>query len=135
MTPSIPVEHILHRAPERARAAYTNLVAHPQSFFDGMTGWSCTLIQQKDLADEMGCSLRTTERALADLRELGLARVLAWPHARTETQVRVTDVTLSSVFGPVREFQERMNAEQLVDEAVRMLLAEWRSFEEEMRME
>jgi hypothetical protein len=132
MIAEIPVDEILARVPERARTAYTNLVTHKDSRFDENTGWSCAYITQQDLADEMKVCLRTATRALSDLRAIGLVRVLAWPGAQTETQVRVGNVPIASVFGPIRMAQERMPHHQLVDCAIRLLVKENRHLEEHM---
>ena len=132
MSLEIPVDEILARAPERARTAYTNLVTHRESRYDAHTGWSCAYITQQDLADEMDRSLRTATRALNDLRRIGLVRILAWPGARTETQVRVGPVAIASVFGPIRQAQEQMPHHQLVDCAIRLLVQSNRELEETM---
>lgn len=130
MSLEIPVDEILARVPERARAAYTNLVTHKDSRYDQNTGWSCAYITQQGLAEEMRVCLRTATRALSDLRTIGLVRVLAWPGAQTETQVRVGHIPIASVFGPVRLAQEQMPHHQLVDCAIRLLVKENRQLEE-----
>jgi len=132
MSLEIPVDEILARVPERARTAYTNLVTHQESRYDENTGWSCAYITQQDLADEMKVCLRTATRALSDLRAIGLVRVLAWPGAKTETQVRVGAVPIGSIFGPIRMAQEQMPHHQLVDCAIRMLVKTNRQLEEDM---
>lgn len=132
MKSEIPVDEILARVPERARTAYTNLVTHKDSRYDQATGWSCAYLTQQDLADEMQVCLRTATRAVSDLRDMGLVRVLPWPGARTETQVRVGPVPIASVFGPIRIEQERMLPHQLVDLAIGLLLAENRRMEDLM---
>lgn len=132
MSLEIPVEEILARVPERARSAYTNLVTHQESKYDEHTGWSCAYLTQQDLADEMRVCLRTATRAVSDLRGIGLVRVLVWPGARTETQVRVSSIPVASVFGPVRLVQEQMPHHQLVDCAIRLLVNENRELEESM---
>lgn len=120
----IAVDEILARVPERARTAYTNLVTHTESRYDANTGWSCAYLTQQALADEMDVCLRTATRAVSDLRRIGLVRVLVWPGAKTETQVRVGSVPVASVFGPVRMAQEQMPHHQLVDCAIRILVKE-----------
>ncbi|MFC9505389.1 helix-turn-helix domain-containing protein [Streptomyces sp. NPDC057002] len=132
MTLDIPVEEILARVPERARVAYTNLVTHRDSRFDEKTGWSCAYITQDALACEMGVSLRTTTRALSDLRRFGLVRVLAWPGAETETQIRVSSVSVASPFGPIRMAQEQLPHHKLVDCAIALLVKSNRELEENM---
>ncbi|MFV0135478.1 hypothetical protein ACLGIH_20040 [Streptomyces sp. HMX87] len=132
MSLEIPVDAILARVPERAKAAYTNLVTHAESRYDENTGWSCAYLTQQDLADEMKVCLRTATRAVSDLRAIGLVRVLAWPGAKTETQIRVGDVPVASVFGPVRMAQEHMPHHQLVDCAISLLVKENRRLEEEL---
>lgn len=127
----IPVDEILDRAPDRARLAYTNLVTHAESRYDEYTGWSCAYLTQQDLADEMKVCLRTATRAVSDLRSVGLVRVLAWPGARTETQIRISDVAVASPFGPVRMEQRRMPHHQLVDCAIHLLLETNRRLEED----
>lgn len=130
MSLEIPVDEILARVPERARTAYTNLVTHKSSRYDQDTGWSCAYVTQQDLADEMKVCLRTATRALSDLRTIGLVRVLAWPGAQTETQVRVGSVCVESPFGLIRMEQERMPHHQLVDCAIRMLVKANRMLED-----
>jgi DNA-binding transcriptional regulator LsrR (DeoR family) len=132
MSLEIAVDEILARVPERARSAYTNLVTHAESRYDEATGWSCAYLTQQDLADEMHVCLRTATRAVSDLRRMGLVRVLAWPGAKTETQVRVGSVPVASVFGPVRLAQENMPHHQLVDCAIRILVKENRELEGEL---
>lgn len=119
----IAVEDILSRAPERARAAYTNLVTNAESHYDGQTGWSCAYITQQALADEMFVCLRTATRAIRDLRDVGLVRVLTWPGARTETQVRIDSVDISSPFGPVQAALVRSPKQHLIDKAIAQLVA------------
>lgn len=130
MNLEIPVDEILARVPERARNAYTNLVTHAESRYDEATGWSCAYLTQQDLADEMKVCLRTATRAVTDLRGIGLVRVLAWPGARTETQIRVGHVPVASVFGPIRLAQEQMPHHQLVDCAIHILVSENHRLEE-----
>ncbi|MFF8283355.1 hypothetical protein ACF06W_11600 [Streptomyces albus] len=119
----VPVEDILQRLPERARLAYTSLLTNADSLYDGDTGWSCAYITQQALADEMYVCLRTATRAIRDLRFSGLVRVLAWPGARTETQVRVASVDVSSPFGPVQSELRHCTKHQLVDRAIQQLRA------------
>lgn len=126
----IPVEEILERAPERARIAYTNLITHEESMYDQNSGWSCAYLTQQQLADEMRVCLRTATRAVSDLRGIGLVRVLAWPGAATETQIRVSDIAVASPFGPVQMEQKLMPHHQLVDCAIRLLLESNRKLEE-----
>ncbi|MGW3860284.1 hypothetical protein ACWEDZ_02200 [Streptomyces sp. NPDC005047] len=128
----IAVDEILARVPDRARIAYTNLVTHKDSRFDENTGWSCAYLTQQDLADEMRVCLRTATRAVSDLRRFGLVRVLAWPGAQTETQIRVGHVSVASPFGPVRTVQERLPHYRLVDEAISLLVASNRELEENL---
>ncbi|MFH9731890.1 hypothetical protein [Streptomyces sp. NPDC017260] len=128
----IPVDEILERAPDRARIAYTNLITHHGSRFDEHTGWSCAYLTQQELADEMKVCLRTATRAVSDLRGVGLVRVLVWPGAQTETQIRVGDIAVASPFGPVRMEQKRMPHHQLVDCAIRLLLESNRRLEEDL---
>lgn len=125
----IPVDEILLRVPERAHRAYTNLVVHEETLFDRFTGWSRASITQQQLAEEMECSLRTAERAICDLRRYGLARVLAWPGTRTETQVRVSDVSIGSPFGPLRKIQAARPRHLLVDDAINHLVEHNRRIE------
>ena len=131
MSLEIPVDEILARVPERARAAYTNLVTHKDSRYDQSTGWSCAYITQQDLADEMSVCLRTATRALSDLRAIGLVRVLAWPGALTETQIRIDPVSVASPFGLIRMEQAEMPHHQLVNCAIGMLVRANRRLEEE----
>ncbi|WP_411087773.1 hypothetical protein [Streptomyces sp. 061-3] len=125
----IAVEDILGRAPERARLAYTSLVTNTESHYDGGTGWSCAYITQQRLAEEMFVCLRTATRAIRDLRDVGLVRVLAWPGARTETQVRIDSVDISSPFGPVQAALVRSPKQQQVDKAIAQLVAQNRELE------
>lgn len=129
---AVAVEHILHRLPERARSAYTALVTHPQSRFDALTGCSCAYITQAQLAEEMGCSLRTAKRAVADLQDVGVVRVLAWAGATTEVIVRVTDIVFDSAFGPVQLHLASLTADELADRAIRLLINQWAAFDEEL---
>lgn len=122
MSLDIAVDEILARVPERARNAYTNLLTHKDTRYDEATGWSCAYVTQQRLADEMKVSLRTATRAVNDLRRIGVLRVHVWPGAVTETQVRVSDVPVASVFGPVRMEQRLMPHQQLVDWAIRLLV-------------
>lgn len=125
----IAVEDILSRAPERARLAYTSLVTNAESRYDGQTGWSCAYITQQALADEMFVCLRTATRAIRDLRDVGLVRVLSWPGARTETQVRIDAVDISSPFGPVQAALVRSPKQHLIDKAIAQLRAQNRELE------
>lgn len=125
----ISVEDILCRVPARARLAYTFLVTNAKSRYDADTGWSCAYITQQALADEMYVCLRTATRAIRDLRTHGLVRVLAWPGARTETQVRVDSVDISSPFGPIQAALTRAPKRQLVDKAIAQLVAQNRELE------
>ncbi|MET8342442.1 hypothetical protein [Streptomyces microflavus] len=117
------MEDILSRAPERARSAYTNLVTNAESHYDGQTGWSCAYITQQALAEEMFVCLRTATRAIRDLRDVGLVRVLTWPGARTETQIRIDSVDISSPFGPVQAALVRSPKQHLIDRAIAQLVA------------
>ncbi|MET9360365.1 hypothetical protein ABZX93_05600 [Streptomyces sp. NPDC006632] len=125
----IAVEDILSRAPERARDAYTSLVTNTESRYDAETGWSCAYITQQALADEMFVCLRTATRAIRDLRNVGLVRVLAWPGARTETQVRIDSVDISSPFGPVQAALMRSPKQHLIDKAIAQLVSTNRELE------
>ncbi|MFE5853223.1 hypothetical protein ACFQ61_08375 [Streptomyces sp. NPDC056500] len=125
----IAVEEILEHVPERARIAYTYLVTSAKSEYDQETGWSCAYITQQALADEMYVCLRTTTRAIRDLKDAGLVRVLSWPGARTETQVRIDDIDVSSPFGPINADQERQPRHVLVQQAIAQLLAHNRELE------
>jgi hypothetical protein len=107
-------------------------VTHSETRFDAETGWSCAYMTQQDLADEMRVCLRTATRAMKDLREFGLVRVLVWPGARTETQVRVGHVSVASPFGPMQAAQRRLPHHQLVDTAISVLLQDNRQYEERM---
>ncbi|WNI17605.1 hypothetical protein [Actinacidiphila sp. ITFR-21] len=129
--PELPVsvEDILGRAPERARLAYTSLVTNADSRYDAETGWSCAYITQQALADEMYVCLRTATRAVRDLRDIGLVRVLSWPGARTETQVRIASVDISSPFGPVQAALAGSSKQQLIDKAISQLVATNRELE------
>ncbi|MGW1180127.1 hypothetical protein [Streptomyces drozdowiczii] len=109
--------------------AYTNLVTNAESRYDADSGWSCAYITQQALADEMYVCLRTATRAVKDLRTCGLVRVLAWPGAHTETQVRIASVDISSPFGPVQAALLRTPRPQLVDKAIAQLLAQNRELE------
>lgn len=125
----IAVEDILSRAPERARLAYTSLVTNAESRYDGQTGWSCAYITQQALAEQMFVCLRTATRAIRDLRDVGLVRVLSWPGARTETQVRIDSVDVSSPFGPVQAALVRSPKTHLVDKAIAQLCSQNRELE------
>ena len=125
----IAVEDILCRVPDRARLTYTFLLTNSESRYDADTGWSCAYITQQALADEMYVCLRTATRAIRDLRTHGLVRVLAWPGARTETQVRVDSVDISSPFGPVQAALTRTPKQQLIDKAIAQLVAQNRELE------
>ncbi|MFJ4739059.1 hypothetical protein [Streptomyces sp. NPDC088775] len=120
----IAVEDILCRAPERARHAYTTLVTNAESRYDGETGWSCAYITQQALADDMFVCLRTATRAIRDLRDVGLVRVLSWPGSRTETQIRIASIDISSPFGPVQAALVRSPKQHLVDKAIAQLVAQ-----------
>ncbi|MFE4527089.1 hypothetical protein ACFRMO_07810 [Streptomyces anulatus] len=126
----IAVEEILARVPARARTAYTNLITHENTRYDADTGWSCAYVTQQGLADDMKVSLRTATRAVNDLRRIGVLRVHVWPGAVTETQVRVSDVPVASIFGPVRMAQRQMPHQQLVDWAIRLLVQQNCEFED-----
>lgn len=126
----VSVEDILNRLPARARLAYTNLVTSAESRYDADSGWSCAYITQQALADEMYVCLRTATRAVKDLRTHGLVRVLAWPGSRTETQVRVASIDVSSPFGPIQAALTRASKQHLIDTAVAQLLAQNRQLEE-----
>ena len=132
MSLEIPVDEILARVPARARTAYTNLITHEETRYDEDTGWSCAYLTQQDLADEMRVCLRTATRAVSDLRSIGLVRVLAWPGAQTETQIRVRSIPVESPFGLIRMEQERMPHHQLVDCAIGMLVKANRALEEHL---
>lgn len=119
---SISVERILARSTERARLFYTHMLTMPGAMMDFESGWSCSYMTQQCVADDLGYSVTTAERALRDLRELGICRILPWPGAATETQLRVADIRLSSPFGPAMRF---LAAEDLVDAAVHLLHREW----------
>jgi hypothetical protein len=134
MTAPISVDEILDRVPLRAQVAYTYLLTHTETNFDQVTGWSYALMGQDDLATEMECSPTTVKRALADLRGVGLVRVLAWPGARTETHVRVADVSVDSVFGPVQSLRDGMHRGMQVDLAIGLLIRQWNEFEAEIRV-
>ncbi|MGW3272800.1 hypothetical protein ACWDFH_15185 [Streptomyces kronopolitis] len=126
----ISVEDILSRAPERARLAYTSLVTNAESRYDAETGWSCAYITQQALAEEMFVCLRTATRAIRDLRNVGLVRVLTWPGAQTETQIRIDSVDISSPFGPVQASLVRSPKQHLIDKAITQLVAQNRELEE-----
>jgi hypothetical protein len=117
----VTIDDILQRVPDRAQLAYTNLITHRDSVFDDATGWSYAYLTQRELACEMGVAYRTAQRALVDLREVGLVRVLAWPTAQTETHIRVADIDISSVFGPIRAMQEQLPREEQIDWAIQQL--------------
>jgi hypothetical protein len=125
----VSVEDILSRLPQRARLAYTNLVTSAESRYDADSGWSCAYVTQQGLADEMYVCLRTATRAIRDLRTHGLVRVLAWPGSRTETQVRIASVDISSPFGPIQAALNRAPKQQLVDTAIAQLVAQNRELE------
>jgi hypothetical protein len=129
---TVAVDQILNRLPERARLAYTALITHPDSRLDEMTGCSYAYITQMQLADEMGCSLRTTARAVSDLQEVGLAKVMAWAGATTEVAVRVTDIQVTSAFGPIQILIAAMPPGEIVDHAIHLLLRHWAAFDEEL---
>ncbi|MEV6310005.1 hypothetical protein AB0M10_15570 [Streptomyces sp. NPDC051840] len=126
----VAVEDILARTPERAQMAYTNLVTSATTQYDAESGWSCAYITQQALADEMFVCLRTATRAIRDLREVGLVRLLVWPGAKTETQIRVAPVDISSPFGPVQAELARAPRQQLVERAITQLMAQNRRLEE-----
>ncbi|WP_329147291.1 hypothetical protein OIU91_16880 [Streptomyces sp. NBC_01456] len=98
-------------------------MTNAESHYDGQTGWSCAYITQQALADEMFVCLRTATRAIRDLRDVGLVRVLTWPGARTETQVRIDSVDISSPFGPVQAALVRSPKQHLIDKAIAQLVA------------
>lgn len=134
MPAPISVYDILVRVPVRAQEAYTCLLVHTETNFDPITGWSYAYIGQDDLAAEMDCSATTAKRALSDLRNVGLARVLAWPGARTETHLRVADIRIDSVFGPMQLFHEALPRGMQVDLAIGFLLRQWGELELEYRV-
>lgn len=121
----VPVSAILQRVPERAQGAYHVLTRHPETQVDRVTGWAYSYLPQEALAHLMDASLRTATRAVADLRAVGLVRVLTWPGATTETCLRIGDIEVpGSIFGPLRQMQ---NADpgSCVELAVAKLLREW----------
>lgn len=125
MPQSVPVAAILQRVPQRARDTYHALLAHSGTRYDRVTGWAYAYIPQEELAGFMGCGLRTVTRAVADLRGVGIARVLSWPGATTETSLRVDDIPVElSVFGPLRLMQ-LTNDSVTVDQAVAKLIQEY----------
>jgi hypothetical protein len=122
---AVPVSAILQRVPERARAAYSALTLHPDTQEDWVTGWAYSYLSQDALAQLLGASLRTATRAVADLRAVGLMRVLTWPGASTETSLRIGDVSVpESVFGPVRMMQA-IDPAFPVDQAIAQLCREY----------
>lgn len=126
MSENVPVTAILQRVPVRARAAYAALASHTDTQHDVVTGWAYSYLSQPQLADVMQCSLRTASRAVADLRSVGVVRVLSWPGASTETSVRVADVPVPySVFGPVRMMQMTPGNPYNVDRAISRLIQEY----------
>lgn len=123
--PTVPVVAILRRLPQRAQTTYWAYLHHPGTAHDPQTGWSYAYISQDHLAGYMGCALRTVNRAVADLRAVGVLRVLAWPNASTETSLRVSDVPVPpSVFGPVARI-DALNPERLVEAAICKLVQEY----------
>lgn len=121
----MPVVEILRRLPQRALATYSAYLHHPGTVHDPQTGWSYAYVSQDHIAQYMGCALRTVSRAVADLRAVGVLRVLAWPNAATETSVRVGDVQVPpSVFGPVAKLRAA-SPERLVDAAIANLVEEY----------
>lgn len=134
MAPPVSVYDILARVPFRAQLAYTYLLTHTETNFDPVTGWSYAYIGQDDLAAEMECSASTAKRALQDLRGVGVVRVLAWPGARTETHLRVADISVDSVFGPVQASREFMPRVEQVDLAIAFLMRQWDEFQLENRV-
>lgn len=123
--PTVPVAAILRRLPERARVVYWAYLGHPQTEHDPVTGWSYAYLPQERMAQHTGVALRTVSRAVADLRGVGVLRVLSWPNASTETSLRVGDVAVSaSVFGPMQMLRP-LDTESLVDLAVAKLVQEY----------
>lgn len=121
----VPVSAILQRVPERAQGVYHALALHPDTQTDPVTGWAYSYLPQDGLARLMSTSLRTVTRAVADLRGVGLMRVMAWPGATTETSLRIGDVQMpDSLFGPVRMMQAEDPA-SCVDAAISALLQEY----------
>lgn len=136
MTRHVSVERIIARLPVRARICYTNLVTHPDTVYDEYTGWSQAYCRQAEVATAMGCSISTVKRAVADLQHVGIAHVIAWPHAMTETYVRVADVLVRpahSVFGPIAAGLAPQT-EPSIEDAVGILRQHWdlRAWEDEM---
>ncbi|MBD0734078.1 hypothetical protein [Streptomyces sp. CBMA29] len=125
--PVVPVSAILRRLPQRARDVYAGYLRHPDTQHDPVTGWSYAYVPQDAVAHHLGCALRTVSRAVADLRGVGVLRVLSWPGADTETSLRRGDVNVTtSVFGPVQMVQlAEMHPESAVDLAVAKLLQEY----------
>lgn len=123
---SISMEEILQRVPERARTAYTAMITQETSLFDSETGWSSFYLTQAQLAEEMEVCLRTVNRAVADLKKIGVVRIFTWPGAATETQVRVADVEVRRVslspFGPVISGKVTPARALLVEHAVLSLI-------------
>lgn len=119
---SISVDSILARTTERARLFYTHMLTMPGATMDFESGWSSSYATQQQIADDLGYSVTTAERAIRDLRRISVCRVLAWPGTATETQLRVSDIRLSSPFGPVMQF---LTQADLVDAAIRFLHREW----------
>lgn len=119
---SISVDSILARTTERARFFYTHMVTMPGAWMDFESGWSSHFATQSQVAESLGCSVTTAERAIRDLREVAVCRVFAWPGAVTETQLRVADVKISSPFGPVMRW---LTPDEAVDAAIRVLNQEW----------
>jgi hypothetical protein len=119
---SISVDSILARTTDRARFFYTHMVTMPDAFMDFESGWSCSYATQSQIAEDLGCSVTTAERAIRDLRSIAVCRVLAWPGAATETQLRVADVKISSPFGPVMRW---LTEDDRIDAAIHILRREW----------
>ncbi|MFE6745937.1 hypothetical protein ACFVGM_08810 [Kitasatospora purpeofusca] len=130
MTLIVPVESILARATARSRTVYTHLLTTSGAAMDMESGWSSSYLTQQALADDLDISVTTTERALRGLRHLGICRVIPWPGAATETQLRVADIRLRPVFGPAANF---LDQSRLIDAAVRLLQAEWAEILDETR--
>jgi hypothetical protein len=122
---TVPVSAILSRLPERAQTTYHAYLTHPDSQHDPVTGWTYAYIPQDRVAAYTGTALRTVTRAVADLRGVGLLRVLSWPGATTETSLRRADVEVgTSIFGPVQRMQ-LMHPQSVVDLAISQLVQEY----------
>lgn len=121
----VPVTALLGRVPVRAVHAYHALVTHPDTCVDQVSGWASSYLTQEVLAEYMGMSIRTLSRSIADLRGIGVCRVLTWPGAQTETSVRVADIAVpDSVFGPVR-MRQAADTAAAVDSAISVLVREF----------